>query len=94
MDILISRLSVAARNTSLIQEKESLASRNRQYFKHMEELNEMNEKLVGRLSQVIENMAVSLSEAIEYKDMTTSHHVLRVGHLSEALNRELKTEKI
>ncbi len=89
IDILVSRLKSAFRITQLIKEKSRLINKNNQLYEHLLEINTINEKLVNRLSEVIEQMAISLSEAIEYKDMTTGNHVLRVGYVSEALAKAL-----
>jgi len=89
IDILISRINSAFRIIKLVKEKTSLIDKNAQLYDHLLEINKMNEKLVNRLYEVIEQMAVSLSEAIEYKDMTTGFHVLRVGYISEAIAIEL-----
>jgi putative two-component system response regulator len=89
MDILVSRINAAMRITRLVHEKNELLYRNQQLYEHLLEINHINERLVNRLSEVIEQMAISLSEAIEYKDLTTGYHVLRVGYLSEAMAREL-----
>lgn len=89
MDIFISRINAAMRITSLVNEKNTLIYKNQQLYDHLLEINNINEKLINRLSEVIEQMAVSLSEAIEYKDLTTGSHVLRVGYLSEAMATRL-----
>jgi len=89
IDILISRINSAIRIIKLVKEKNTLIDKNSQLYDHLLEINKMNEKLVNRLYEVIEQMAVSLSEAIEYKDMTTGFHVLRVGYISEAIANEL-----
>ncbi|HCL57284.1 MAG TPA: hypothetical protein DHW82_09795 [Spirochaetia bacterium] len=85
IDILTSRINAAFRITQLINEKNKLLKKNDQLYDHLIETNKMNERLVNRLSEVLEQMAISLSEAIEYKDLTTGYHVLRVGYISEAL---------
>ena len=85
MEILISRIKAAMRINTLVNEKSSLIYKNQQLYDHLLEINKINEKLINRLSEVIEQMAISLSEAIEYKDLTTGHHVLRVGYLAEAI---------
>lgn len=89
MDILMSRLKAAQRICRLVNEKNQLLNKNIQLYDHLLEINQINEQLVNRLSEVIEQMAVSLSEAIEYKDLTTGSHVLRVGCISEAIGIEL-----
>lgn len=83
IDILVSRIQVAIRIIKLFKEKTQLLNTNQQIYDHLLEINNINEKLVNRLAEVIEQMAVSLSEVIEYKDPATRTHVLNVGYLSE-----------
>ncbi len=85
IDLLVSRINAAIRIIKLFKEKNKLLNSNQQLYEHLLEINHINEKLVNRLSEVIEQMAISLSEAIEYKDPITGTHVLKVGYIAETL---------
>ncbi|HOJ49718.1 MAG TPA: HD domain-containing protein [Spirochaetota bacterium] len=89
MDVFLSRVKVGIRTINMFEEKTKLLKENIKLYDHLVEINLINEKLINKLSEVIEQMAVSLSEAIEYKDLTTGSHVLRVGYISEAIGVEL-----
>jgi putative two-component system response regulator len=93
IDLLVSRIKAGFRIINLLGEKNSLIHKNSQMYEHLVEINNMNESLLTRMAEVIEQMATSLSEAIEYKDMTTGSHVLRVGYVSERLARQMDMDE-
>ena len=89
VEVFLSRVKVGIRTIKMFEEKTKLLKENANLYEHLLEVNMINEKLINKLSEVIEQMAVSLSEAIEYKDLTTGVHVLRVGYISEAIGLEI-----
>lgn len=86
---LNSRIGVAKRIAGLIQGKNKLLKQNIQLNEHLNDTGEIHSKLVNRLSMVIDQMSMSLSETIEHKEHNNKEHVFRVGGLAAFLAEEL-----
>ncbi len=95
LDELINRIRVGKRMVNLFQDKERLIQDKQNIYHKLLNINVRNEKIINVLSTTIEQLAIGLSEAIEYKDQITKAHTLKVGYLAEAIakkaNLDIKT---
>lgn len=82
----IARLSVAHKNLGLINE-------NLEFSERLLQSSELSDNLIDNLLRAVQDISLSLGNAIQYKDITTGNHILRVGHLAELLSRQMNLER-
>lgn len=93
IQLLLSRVHVGIRTVELILEKDSLIQQNSLITQNLQQLNSKNHKLVNNMSNIIDQIVISLSETAEYKDHSRGSHTFRVGFISDLLANEMNIKE-
>lgn len=86
-NLIWARLSLVIKNIFNIKDKI-------EFSKQLLITSEINDQLIDKLFKGINQISVSLSNAVQYKDSITGNHNIRVGLLSENLARVLEMDQV
>lgn len=77
------RVFLAEKNLKVIKE-------NLNFSQQLMDTSMINDRLIDHLMEAVHQISISLGNAIQFKDITTGFHTLRVGYLADMLADQMK----